>query len=59
MLEKAEAEGNLHKEVSNVKQQLEKEKRRSSAYKTKAMEAHERSIKAKELFDNICTSPSK
>ena len=54
-----QAEGNLRKEVSNVKQQLEKEKRRSSAYKTKAMEAHERSIKAKELFDNICTSPSK
>ena len=54
-----QAEGNLRKEISNVKQQLEKEKRRSSAYKTKAMEAHERSIKAKELLDDICTSPSK
>ena len=54
-----QAEGNLRKEISNVKQQLEKEKRRSSAYKTKAMEAHERSIKAKELLDELCTSPSK
>ena len=54
-----QAEGTLRKEVSNVKQQLEKEKRRSRAYKTKAVEAHNRSIKAKELLDDLCTSPNK
>ena len=48
--EREKADEALHNEVEKVKQQLDKEKRRSSAYKTKALESHRRSAKAKEVL---------
>jgi hypothetical protein len=41
-------------DVSVLKDDLEKEKRRSEAYKSKALEAHLRSSKAKEVLDSLC-----
>ena len=43
-------------EVSQYKEQLSKERRRSAAYKGKAIEAHERSIKAKMALESLCNS---
>ena len=45
-------------EQKKIVQQLEKEKRRSNAYKNKAVEAHKRGVKAKELLDDICCNAS-
>ena len=42
------------KAVGRVKDELEKEKRRSEVYKSKALEAHLRSSKAKEVLDLLC-----
>ena len=36
-----------------MKEKFTKEKRRSGAYKEKALEAHRRSLEAKELLDSI------
>ena len=36
-----------------LKEQFAKEKRRPSAYKEKALEAHRRSVQAKEVLDSI------
>jgi chromosome segregation ATPase len=52
--ERKKTEGALKNEVGKVRQELEKEKRRSSAYKTKAIESHRRSIQAKEVLDSLC-----
>ena len=38
-----------------VKEQHHKEQRRSSAYKGKAIEAHQKSVKCKEVLDSICS----
>ena len=42
------------KAVGRVKDELEKEKRRCDLYKSKALEAHLRSSKAKEVLDLLC-----
>lgn len=52
--ERKKTEGALKIEVGKVRQELEKEKRRSNAYKSKALESHRRSIQAKEVLDSIC-----
>ena len=41
------------KAVGRVKDELDKERRRSEAYKSKALEAHLRSSKAKEVLDSL------
>jgi len=42
-------------EAAEYKEQLSKEQRRSAAYKSKAIEAHKRSLKAKEVLDSLCS----
>lgn len=49
--EKAEQE--KHEEVGRTNNLLSKEKRRSEAYKRKALEAHHKNVKAKELLENL------
>jgi len=46
----------LKEKVLSDQQKLEKEVRRSESYKGKAIEAHKRSVKAKEVLDSICTA---
>ncbi len=50
------AVGALRREVERVTHELHKEKSRSEAYKSKALEAHLRSIKAKEVLDSLCNN---
>ena len=52
-------EGALKDEVGKVTRLLDNEKRRSNAYKAKAVEAHEKNIKAKELLSNIAAPQNK
>ena len=52
---KVKCKGALCSEVERYKEQLSKEKRRSEAYKGKAIEAHNRSVKAKEVLDSLCS----
>jgi len=52
-------EGALKNEVGKVTQLLDNEKRRSNAYKAKAVEAHEKNVKAKELLNNIASPQNK
>lgn len=52
--ERENAVGSLRQEVGRINDELEKEKRRSQAYKSKALDAHSRSIKAKEVLDSLC-----
>lgn len=47
------AEGALKSEVGKMKQELEKEKRRSNAYKSKALESHRRNVQAKEALEEL------
>ena len=54
--EREKAEEMLHSEIGKAKEQLSREKRRSEAYKSKAIDAHRRSVEAKEVLDSICTS---
>jgi hypothetical protein len=44
------------KEVASLRNDLHKEKRRCDAYKTKALELHTRSVKAKEVLDELCNN---
>ena len=43
----------LKEQASKAKELLKKEQHRSQAYKTKALEAHKRSIEAKEVLDQL------
>jgi hypothetical protein len=52
--EREKIEGALKNEVGKVRQELAKEKRRSNAYKSKALESHRRSVQAKEVLDSLC-----
>lgn len=52
--EREKTEGALKNEVGKVRQELAKEKRRSNAYKSKALESHRRSVQAKEVLDSLC-----
>ena len=52
--DRKKTEGALKNEVGKVMQELEKEKRRSSAYKSKAIESHRRSVQAKKVLDSLC-----
>ena len=52
--ERENAVGSLQQEIGRINNELEKEKRRSEAYKSKALDAHLRSIKAKEVLDSLC-----
>lgn len=52
-------EGALKNEVGKVTRLLDKEIRRSSAYKEKAVEAHEKNLKAKEMLNNIASPQNK
>ena len=54
--EQEKAVGALRREVERVTHELHKEKSRSEAYKSKALEAHLRSVKAKEVLDSLCNS---
>mmetsp|Transcript_17199 Transcript_17199/g.36354 ORF Transcript_17199/g.36354 Transcript_17199/m.36354 type:complete len:593 (-) Transcript_17199:529-2307(-) len=49
----AAANAALESEVDKVKEQLAKEKWRSNAYKEKALQAHERNVKAKDLLESL------
>lgn len=42
--------------MDKVKEQLAKEKWRSNAYKEKALQAHERNVKAKDLLESLRNS---
>ncbi len=46
------------KAVGRVKDELDKEKCRSKAYKSKALEAHLWSLKAKKVLDLLCKQKS-
>lgn len=52
-------EGALKNEVVKVNQLLDKEIRKSNAYKAKAVEAHEKNLKAKEMLNNIASPQNK
>ncbi len=52
--DRKKTEGALNSEVGKLRQELEKEKRRSNAYKSKAIESHRRSVQAKEVLDSLC-----
>ncbi len=54
--EQEKAVGALRREVERVNEELQKEKSRSEAYKSKALEAHMRSVKAKEVLDSLCSN---
>jgi hypothetical protein len=49
-----EREASGRNEVGKVRKELEKEKIRSNAYKSKALESHRRNVQAKEVLDSLC-----
>ena len=52
--EREASERALKNEVGKVRKELEKEKIRSNAYKSKALESHRRNVQAKEVLDSLC-----